>query len=198
MLLRAADGLRGTVFDLDTGRRVPKVFELNLETGYIKAWFVVEQDDQHPEQEKLQRNSSGEARWYEAHGRFRFVPAPAAAPQRQIAVGAPRCALCSSPLTLPGDDLCPRCRAGERSQKNRFLVERLVTPLLDRKCFGCSRLAVWSVSDEVTVSPEQHNRALWSRGMTVGRTWWCDFCYKPGRLLDDKGEVVEQFRYTGP
>ena len=113
-------------------------------------------------------------------------------------MGAPVCARCRSPLTLPGDDLCPRCRAQDRLQSNRFVVERLTTPLLDRRCESCSRLAIWSVADEVEVTPEVNRRYLYERGMTVGRRYYCNRCYQPARLLDSKGEVVRDFRYAGP
>lgn len=198
MLLRATDGLRGTVWDLDTGRRVPKVVELNLERGYVKAWWVVKQDDEHPEREKVLRNELGEPQWYEAQGRFKFVPAATQTLSPRIALGAPKCVRCTSPLTLPGEELCPRCLASDRGQRNRFLVEKLTTPLFDRKCQECSRLAAWSVADEVGVSPEKANRWLWDRGMTVGRRFYCDLHYQPARLLDPKGEVIQDLTYAGP
>ena len=197
MLLKAGDGLRGTVYDLDTTRRVPKVIEINLERGYLKAFYVVRQDDEHPEREVIRRDGAGTAEWYEASGRFKLIPAGPAT-RRSAVLGAPCCARCRSPLTLPGDDLCPRCRAQERGQSNRFLVERLSTPLLDRKCGECSRLAVWAVADEVVVSPEKIGPVLYERGMTVGRRYYCNGCYRPARLLDSKGEIVKDFRYAGP
>lgn len=198
MLLKATDGIRGTVYDLDTGRRVPRVIDLNLESGYLKAYFVVRQDDRYPEKEEVRKDAAGNYQWYEAHGRFRFVPAPVAPPGRTGLSGAPYCALCRSPLTLPGDDLCPRCRAGERGQRDRFLVERLATPLFDKKCAECARVAVWSVADEVGVSPERGGEYLYERGMTVGRRYYCDSHYRPARLLDPGGEVIHDFRYAGP
>lgn len=197
VLLKAEDGVKGRVYDLDTGRRVPKVIELNVERGYVKAYFVVEQDDAHPEREVVRRNLLGEVLWYEAHGRFKFVPLDAKTTAR-VVMGAPTCARCRSPLTLPGDDLCPRCRAEDRLQRNRFVVERLTTPLLSCRCETCSRLAVWSVADEVQVTPEMKNRCLYERGMTVGRRYYCDRCYRPARLLDPKGEVVANLSYAGP
>lgn len=198
MLLQAATGLRGTVYDLDTGRRVPKVIELNTERGYVKAYFVVRQDDEHLEREQIRRNAEGDYEWYEAFGRFRFVDGPVAPRTRPDLLGAPSCVLCRSPLTLPGDDLCPRCRAKERGQRERFLVEKLSTPLFDRKCSVCSKVATWSVSDEVVVSPEQADRKLWDRGMIVGRRYFCDTHHKPARLLDPNGEVIKDFKYAGP
>lgn len=199
MLLTAANGVRGTVYDLETGRRVPKVIELNEERGYLKAWFVVRQDDEHPEREEVRKNAAGEHEWYEAHGRFRFVPAELVAPKvRPDLSGASSCVLCKSVLTLPGDDLCPRCRAKERGQRNRFLVERIATPLFDQKCQECSKVATWSVADEVGVSPERHGRNLWDRGMVVGRRYYCDSHYRPARMLDAKGEVMGDCEYAGP
>ena len=201
MLLQATTGIRGVVYDLETGRRVPKVFELNTERGYLKAYSVVAQNDTHPEQEVVRRNQAGEAMWYEAVGKFRLVsvaPGALGAVSSPTKLGAPFCSLCRSPLTLSGDDLCPRCRAAERGQQNRFLVERLTTPLFNRKCQSCSRTAAWAVSDEVEVSPEVSNRKLWDRGMTVGRRYYCAGCYRPARLLDPRGEVVGDCAYAGP
>lgn len=196
MKLKAMDGVRGVVYDLDTGRRVPKVIELDTERGYVRAYFVVVQDDVHPEREEVRKNAVGDYEWYEAYGRFRFVPAEVKMPK--VVLGAPKCMRCSSPLTLPGDDLCPRCRAADRFQRNRFVVERLTTPLFDRRCEDCSVTASWAVSDEVEVTPEVADRLLWDRGMTVGRRYYCDTHYRPARLLDPKGEVVKDFSYAGP
>ena len=89
-------------------------------------------------------------------------------------------------------------KATDGGQRERFLVERLTTPLLDRKCEGCSRLATWAVSDEVAVTPDNSSKLLWERGMTVGRRYYCDSHYAPARLLDSRGEVIQDFRYAGP
>lgn len=199
MLLTAESGLRGRVFDLDTGRRVPKVIELNTETGYLRAYRVVVQDDRHPEREVICTNADGEQEWYEAHGRFRFVPTNnSITPPVRVVLGAAVCSCCRSPLTLPGDDLCPPCRARERGQRNRFLVERLTTPLFNCRCLVCSRLATWSVADEVDVTPARQGQYLYERGMIVGRRYYCDVHYQPARLLDDRGEVIRELRYAGP
>lgn len=197
MLLKATDGMRGTVYDLDTCRRIPKVIVLNADRGYLKAYFVVEQNDLHPEREEIRTDTNGNYEWYEAHGRFKFIPT-SLKPTRSVVLGAPKCSRCSSLLTLPGDDLCPRCRAQERIQRNRFVVERLTTPLFDRKCEDCTATASWAVADEVEVTPEQTGRILWDRGMIVGRRYYCNRCYKPAMLLDAKGEIIKDFGYKGP
>jgi hypothetical protein len=119
----------------------------------------------------------------------------------KIVMGAPRCARCPSVLTLPGDDLCPTCRAAQRTQRNPMKVERILNPLLDRKCERCGRLAAWSVSDEVVVTPEpgesrikgRTRKVLYDRGMTVGRRYYCSHHYRPPQLLDAKGEVVQEY-----
>lgn len=190
--------MRGTVWDLDTGRRVPKVVELDVERGYVRAFAVVVQNDARPDREVVRKDALGRPVWYEATGRFKFVPADAVVIFPRTVLGAPQCIRCGTPLTLPGEELCPRCWAADRGQRNRFLVERLTTPLLDVRCEKCSRPASWSVADEVVVSPEQHNQRLWDRGMTVGRRYYCDLHYRPARMLDRKGEVVEEFNYAGP
>lgn len=232
MLLDAKAGVRGRVYDLDTELRVPRVIKLVLETGYLEAYRCDAVGN------ILRDPADNRPLTYAARGRFDFHKAGCRCEKCSIAaqtdnragngrrpgsdksglssggrvtVGAPVCARCRSPLTLPGDDLCPRCRAVDRGQRNRFVVEHLTTPLLDRPCeCGCGRLATRSVGDEVGVTPEQTTtplllpsgvtvrKPLWDRAMTVGRHWFCDWCWKPPRILDDKGEVIEELHEQEP
>jgi hypothetical protein len=212
MRLHAAQGVRGTVLDLETGRPVPKVLWLDVGPDGVGTELEACRVDARG---GYVRDLNGEYLTYRARGRFRLVvgsvPAgpggvtargpSAGGHARTPAAGAPRCALCPSPLTLPGDDLCPPCRARERGQRNRLLVERLLNPLLDRKCCNCSRLATYAVADEVAVSPQVGlwggRKALFSRGYTAGRRWYCEFCYRPPRILDARGEVVEELEEAG-
>jgi hypothetical protein len=197
MLLHVQSGFRGTVIDLDTGKKVPKVIWLNTDTGELEAYQVNALGEEIPD-------LNGNFLTYRAKGRFRFIPREDKGRKGhlKITMGAPRCALCPSPLTLPGDDLCVACRAKERGQRNRMKVERIQNPLLDRKCCKCSRLATWAVSDEVDVTPElgskpsgvwgdRKGKVLYLRGAMVGRRYYCASCYTPPRLLDPRGEVIQ-------
>lgn len=192
MRLHAEQGMRGRVVDLDTGLRVPKVIWLDLEKGELEAYRVDAQD-------RPVRTVNGDYETYTARGRFAFYPADAkeaaAQPSLQgIAMGAPRCERCGSPLTLRGKELCPRCYATDRRIKPLLLAEPLTTPLLDRRCEykGCSRLAEWIVGDEIPTTPAKEGRYLFDRAATVGRRYCCSFHYQPPRILDEKGEIVEE------
>jgi hypothetical protein len=193
MLLEARKGQKGRVVDLDSGREVPKVKWLNTDQGVLEAYQLDEKG-------RYIRDEDGEYVTYVARGRFAFVPRGAPSHQPDLGLGASRCARCPSVLTLPGDDLCPTCRARERGQRHSMRVERLVNPLLDIKCLSCSRLAEFIVADEVLVSPTVSvadrlgrltgRKVTWERGMTVGRRAYCSWCFKAPRLLDAKGEVI--------
>jgi hypothetical protein len=213
MLLHAESGFRGKVIDLDTGKPVPKVIWLDTERGELEAYKTTSEG-------KYIRGLNGEFITYKARGNFRYIPSNSVdsstnnTTRNRVVLGAPKCARCPSTLTLPGDDLCPPCRAKERGQRNKMLVERITTPLLDRPCCvkGCGRLASWSVSDEVSVTPsvgglspgllalpryKRAKRVLYERGCTVGRRWYCSRHYSPPRLLDAKGEVIETYDEIG-
>lgn len=194
MLLEASRGAKGKVIDLDTGREVPKVRWLNLDVtpNALEAYAV---DDK-----GRIKKEDGHYVTYTARGRFAFVPREVRTDPIRVEVGAAKCSLCPSVLTLPGDDLCPSCRARERGQRHNMRVDRLLNPLLDHKCNECSRLAEFVVSDEVIVSPVMsvagrlgylsQKKVAWERGMTVGRRWYCSWCFKPPRLVDPKGEII--------
>lgn len=205
MRLHALQGIRGKVIDLDTGREVRKVIWLDIDRGELEAYQI---DAQGIEISDI----NGCKLTYRAKGRFAFVPKDSLDPRytkgyegsrdaplfsRRLSEGAVCCAMCRSPLTLPGDDLCIRCRCSQRVQKWKPKVERLATPLLDKKCCRCTRLATWSVADEVEVSPQRYGRGLYERGATVGQRFYCSFCYKPPRLLDAKGEEIQEFDTMG-
>jgi hypothetical protein len=211
--LYAEQGFRGTVIDLETGRRVPKVIWLDETAGELEA-YRTDSDGRYV------RDVNGDYETYRAKGKFKFVPQEASGCGGSAAVrvsrtstaliGAPSCVRCRSPLTLPGDDLCPACRARDRGQKHPMRAERLASPLLDRPCQakGCGRLAEWAVADEVGVSPEAVTRPLllpdgrtlkrplYERGATVGRRYYCSFHYRPPRILDAKGEVIQDLDDT--
>lgn len=192
MILNAADGIKGKVVDLDTGRVVRGVKLLNTDTGYLEAYHVDANG-------KPKRDAGGRLLpTYQAVGRFRFEPAdgnrmPVKLP---VQLGADRCAKCGSSRTLLGDDLCPTCRAVERGQKHRMRAEPLTNPLEDHSCHECTRRASWCVSDEVAVTPQAGKfasaSALFERVQVVDRRWYCSWHFKPPRLLDARGEEIAE------
>ncbi len=190
MMLHANSGFRGTVIDLDTGQRVQKVVWLDMDKGLLEALQVDKQG---------RPVADGQGNFLTVHqrGRFRFVPALRSAFHGNL--GAPLCARCGDPLTLPGDELCFGCSAYDRGEKELMHVEKLTSPVLDQYCGhpGCARLASWSVADEVIVSPLLAERRLWERGATVGRRWYCSWHYQPPKIVDARGEVVEELVEAG-
>lgn len=194
MILRACQGIRGRVFDLDTNEEVLYVIELDVDPtthfGTLEAYY----SDKNGKKKVV----DGQIMTYRAKGRFKFVPTPAQKSPK-IVMGALKCAKCSNELTLQGDDLCVRCRAKERGQKNKMVAKPIATPLFDCKCEKCSRVATWCVSDEVEATPQiakgkfknRFGNVLYDRAATVGRRFYCQWCYQPPRLLDDKGEIVK-------
>jgi hypothetical protein len=201
MRLHAEQGFRGEVIDLDTGRTVPKVIWLDEELGELEAYQLG------PGGEYCFDASGENYVTIKLKGRFKYKYIPAnpllLSPRKSPVMGAPRCTKCSNPLTLPGDDLCPPCRAKERNQRHSMRAERITNPLERRRCsaYACGREANWSVSDEVEVTPEpgsiflggsnRRTRVLFDRGMTVGRRYYCSFHYQSPRILDARGEVIE-------
>jgi hypothetical protein len=218
--LHAAQGFRGRVLDLDTGRHVPKVIWVDQEAGLLEACQV---DDDG----RALTDGEGNTLTYTARGRFRWEPAAGVAGKQAgvsvplprggtTAQGAPACTLCRNPLTLPGDDLCIRCKAQDL-RVNRLLAGletlRGPAPGLDVRAGvihpgcshpGCNRPAVWGVGDEVTASPAPGQITLargsythtavvnYRRGATVARRYFCSWHWRPPLLLDVKGEVVEE------
>ncbi len=191
MILRARDGLKGVITDLDTKEVVKHVIWLDTEAGRLEKYLTDSIGN-------YLYNPDGTQRTAIYRGRFSFTPkptnTPSPVPLRKIVLGADKCAKCTSKLTLPGTELCAFCQARDRNQRwqpfKGDLVERFSNPLLDHKCSKCSRLAIYSVADEVEVTPQQHRKILWLRGATVGRRFLCQFHYEPPRLLDSKGEVI--------
>src|SRR5262245_48041361 len=195
MKLHAAQGFRGLVIDRDTGNPVRKVLWVDLEAGLLEAYQVDGRGD-------IRKDAEGNLLTYTARGRFRWVPGEGGrAPAAVLPAGAPACTRCQSPLTLPGDDLCVACRA--RDGRAGRLLEGLadlapgLDPLAAHACAhpGCNRQGVYAVGDEVTASPVEaltlRGPFRFRRGACVGRRWYCPWHWRAPRLLDAKGEVVE-------
>lgn len=196
MWLHAEQGFRGTVVDLDTGQPVRKVLRIKDTMDELEAVAVDGAGN-------AVKNAVGDEKTYRAVGRFRFVPRPGNATPK-VLLGAPACTKCGSVLTLPGDDLCSACKAKDRGQRHKMTAERVSNLLLPRKCEQCSRQAVWSVSDEVNTTPEAGGKltirgrkfrgVYYARAAVVGRRWFCEWHFKPPRLLDARGEVVQEIQ----
>jgi hypothetical protein len=197
MWLRA-ENFAGTVTDLDTGEQLRHVSAVDAEAGLVEVYQVDAGG------KVLRDVTTGKPIVQLGRGRFkadlrRRVDVPR---KRAPRLGAPTCSRCPSRMTLPGDDLCPVCRAREQG---RTVGVKPLGPgelMAVRPCDnGCGREATWSVGDEVSVTPvpgtlpRQHGGpprpVLFLRGATVARRWYCSWCYQPPRLLDARGEVVE-------
>ena len=188
--------LPARVHDLDTKRDVRGVIWVDEEAGSAEAYHY----DEHG-RKVLTYDVDGAAAWKTVLLKGRFKLLPLVAPQKPtggaVIMGAPACAKCNSPLTLRGDDLCPACK---RRDMGKPLDARRCGPLDFRKCQSCSRDATWSVSDEVVVTPQVARRGrsrvlragsyYFDRAATVGRRYYCSWCFKAPRLVDHKGEVI--------
>lgn len=200
MRLEAAKGFRGRVFDLDTGREIPKVLWVDTGSGEFAALQTGARG------EPLV-NAAGECLTYRGVGRLKVLQRQPDGTTRTVRMGAPACAKCRSPLTLPGDDLCPLCRGADRQVKAFQPKHRRVTdPLALVKCDRCDRPATWQVADEVEATPELasglrpwggRGRMLFARAQTVAQRFYCSWCWRPPRLLDARGEEVRSFDDVG-
>lgn len=191
MWLRAED-FTGTVTDLDTGERVRCVSAVDVEAGLIEVYKTA------PNGKVLRDTANGKPIVELGRGRFRadLRPRKRLPGKRAPKIGAPACSKCPSRMTLPGDDLCPVCRAREQGRTVGVKPLSVEDMFRAKPCDnGCGREATWSVGDEVSATPELGmlggRPTLFLRGATVARRWYCSWCYQPPRLLDAKGEVVE-------
>jgi hypothetical protein len=180
MRFHAQQGYRGEVIDWETGNIVPKVLWLDLDTGELEAYQL----DPHG---NILTDSNGNLLTYQARGNFRFFPREFRE-KKLPAAAALACVKCTSPLTLPGEELCPRCFLADRGKPLR---DPPVGSPLRRPCEVCEEPASWCVADEVPVSPVLHRGFLFSRGATIGRRYYCVRHWQPPRILDARGEVME-------
>lgn len=198
----SCEDFSGVVTDLDEGRAVPLWVQVDVEAGLVEAAHV------DPVTHGPRRNSAGQPMLYLAKGRFRAELRPRPLAKFDTSqLGAAQCAKCSSPMTLAGDDLCVVCRARERGRVIK--VEKAGDVLLARPCEnGCGRRAQWQVSDETQVSPQQAVGAFtffgrrlvnptFRRASIVARHHYCSWCYRPPRILDASGDVVESLDNVG-
>lgn len=163
MILRAGDGLRGSLVDLDTGRPIPRAYWADTETGEYEA-FRTGPDG------RVLRDASGALLTHRGKGRLAFVPRP------------------RPPADSKPEDLL----AADRETLRRFrrvtgplLTERCEHP-------GCTRLAGWAVTDEVPLAPVVRNGRRFARAAVVGRRCYCSWHYRGPRELDARGELVRE------
>lgn len=197
MILSAKSGIRGKIIDLDTGQEIRKVIMVNTDSGYFEAYQLDEQGE-------IRTDDLGNYLTYSGVARVKVIPREGYGTGSRIVMGAPRCTLCQSSLTLPGDDLCPICRAFHRRQKGFYRQDILRFPfLIGCHHENCTRLASHMVSDEVEVTPALGEKIernglkgcyIYERGCVVNRRYYCEFHYQPPRLLDPKGEVITEFQ----
>ncbi len=196
--------IHGKVLDLETKQFIPKVIWVDEEKGECEAYQVGTDG-------KILRTlmEDGTAGHKTVHlkGRFKFIPSQ---PKKDhtVRLGANYCARCKSPLTLMGNELCPRCQAkqkvgGKYKPKDSQDVKEC-HPFEFKKCCKCSRDATHSVADEVQVTPQlaesivivngvkaSQGKRLFDRGMTVGRRYFCAWCVQGPRIVDEHGEVIK-------
>lgn len=195
MRLYASQGIRGTLVDLETGLSVPKVIWYDTDKGELEAYKTDRAGG-------ILQDINGDYLTYRARGSFKFLPfVKEVAKTRKVQLGASSCSVCSSQLTLPGSELCPRCNAVDKHYTNQFHIQSVDSQSLlsPDGCEhpGCNRVATWQVSDEVEVSPSKQGRLVYERGATVGRHGYCAAHWSPARLLDAKGEVIKEYHEAG-
>jgi hypothetical protein len=175
MLLHVRDGIRGTIIDCETGRRVPKPIWLDTETGTCEFYQVDAAG-------RIKTDAAGNYLTTLARGRFKFIPR---APTVPAVTPAP-------PVSPP-----PAMRAETR---RRLRTSPLNTPLLCQRCdhYACDRVAEWQTSDEVTLPPQVAGGRRYERGKVIEVRFWCDFHFEAPRLMDHTGrEVVKVFEDAG-
>lgn len=168
MIISARDGIRGILLDLDEDRPIPKVIWADTELGLFCAY-------QTDKGGNILKDDRGNYLWYKAKARLRFIP--------------------TANLSVPSND--PPALAPPLKRRDRSQARRIVIPLFDQKCSECSRVAEWSVSDEISLPPVKANGQWFSRGKTVDVRFYCSWCYKPPRLVDSKGEIIKEFEEAG-
>ncbi len=187
MILRASSGLRGIWVDMDTGKPIPKMLWGDPETGEFSALVV----DGNGDTIRLQ---DGSEKFYIAKGRIKFVPRANARP---LSLQPVRCLVTGNPIGTENRQCsCLVCKKTP-AIKQRF--KQLQLPLFSDRCEekGCQRFATWMVSDEIALPPFVKGHRKFERGKIVGRRYYCDRHFQPPRLLDAKGEVIQEFEEAG-
>jgi hypothetical protein len=176
MILDSSTGVRGILWNLDTGQPIPWVRWADVpatgeEIGTYEAFTMdprVAKDQGRPLRSILVRRRA----------RMRFQPTanlPAPEPPKAVTHG-------SKPRTVTRH-------------------QRLDVPLFNTRCDGpgkppcnkrtCQHTAIYSTADEVQLEPAIIGRRRFQRGKMVRRWYWCEWCYQAPRILDARGEVIE-------
>jgi hypothetical protein len=168
VILRAKDGVRGELRNLDTGQIIPKPKWADLETGEYEAF-------------RLDATGSvcrvnGKPVTYRGKARRLFFT-----PTANFAKHVSR-------PTAPV----------KREVRQRY--QNLPVPLFSNYCehYACGKVAAWMVSDEVPMPPEiGPDGKKYLRAQVVGVRYYCSWHFKPPRILDNKGEVVQELHEAG-
>lgn len=164
IVLDAKSGVRGRLIDLDAGRDIL----------YVRRAVLPDDPSQLGEYEAFRvgpdgdiAKENGKPLTYTGRCRMRFEPAA-------IANKTP-----VEPVT-------------HRPVRQKF--EKITVPVLGLNCqhYACNRTAAWTVSDEVPTAPVQSGSKWFGTAKLIGRRFYCDWHYRPPRIIDTKGEVMEE------
>ncbi len=174
MIFRASAGIRGKLWDLDTGKVIPRVVWFDDATGTFEAYRVDGNGDIRCDPE------DGAPLVWLGRGNLKFIQEPTAT-------------LVSTPRLPEG--------CWEQGQKvvTRVKHERLSVPLLDADCehYACLLPAEYSVGDEIPMPPVFSKGKWWGRGRMVNVRYYCAKHYEPPRIVDARGEVVSVCEEAG-
>lgn len=165
MILDARSGVRGTLWNADTGQPIHKARWANLNTGDWEALATL------PDGQVIQP-----VRLIRGRCRLRFVPAGTVAASTATA---------PAEVTMPVYPLesLPGQRAGTP-----------IVAILGQECEcrGCHRLATWRTADEEELEPAVGPEgALAERARVVRYHLWCDWHYQPPLFTSLRGVLKE-------
>lgn len=68
-----------------------------------------------------------------------------------------------------------------------------------KRCEGyaCDRHAAWGVTEERSEEPEEVGGVKYERAAILKVRYWCDWCYQPPLIKDDRGEVMKVYDEIG-
>lgn len=170
MIIKAKDGIRGVLIDVETNQVIRKVISADLETGIFEAYQVS------PDGE-IKTDGRGDYLTYRARARcgLKFIPTKNILSGRKVEETKP-----------------PHLK---RPHKKAVRVGALFGGECEH--YACSRTPEWAVSDEVTLPPVQVGKRRFGQARVVDVHLYCAFHYQPPRLLDDKGEEIKKFEDAG-
>lgn len=166
MIISSKDGIRGVLFNKRSGTVIPKAIWFDTDTGDYEA-FRLDSN----QQDGIRRDEKGTPIRYRGRTELKFIQGETLRTKEE------------SPISVSGNG-AKRFSSGER----------LPVPIFSCKCqhSNCNRIAEWLVSDEIEIEPEVVNGRKYSRAKTVGMRYYCSWHYQGPRILDEKGEIIEQ------